>query len=376
VFARVPAAALLALALLLLPSAVAQAGAPDALDRRLDRIVGARGGPPGLSVLIHRDGRDEFRARGVADVRTGRRPRRNDHMRIASMAKAFNGAVALSLATKGRLALADTIAARLPGALPNAGAVTVAQALQHVGGLPEYIRSEAFGRLLTRNPKRYFSPQQLIGFVSDERLEFAPGSRYRYSDTDNIVVGLMAQAATGASYEDLLASEVYTPLGLRRTSLPRTATMPRPYLHGYDVSGRAPEDDSELLNPAGAWASGGIVSTPVEVGTFFRAYVGGKLFGPAERQAQFTFRPGSSSPQGPGRNEAGLGLFRYTTRCGVVYGHTGSFPGYRLFAAASEDGTRSVVFSVNAQIVPGSGSRAVADAIRAAQETAVCRAMR
>ena len=365
------------LAVVALPPAAAQARTRDALDHRLDRIVDARGGPPGLSVLIHRDGRDEFRARGVADVRTGRRPARDDHMRIASMAKAFSGAVALAEVTKGRLTLADTIAQRLPGLLPKAGPVTLAQALQHVGGLPEYIRSEAFVEELTRHPTAYVSPQRLVGFVKDDPLEFTPGSRYQYSDTDNLVVGLMAQAATGATYEELLASDVYAPLGLTQTSMPRTVAMPRPYLHGYDVqAGRAPEDVSRVINPAGAWASGGIVSTPVEVGRFFRAYVAGRLFDAAARQAQMTFRPGSSSPPGPGRNDAGLGVFRYTTRCGVVYGHTGSFPGYRLFAASNADGTRSVVFSVNAQIVPGSGTQTVAAAIRAAQETAVCRALR
>jgi D-alanyl-D-alanine carboxypeptidase len=87
------------------------------------------------------------------------------------------------------------------------------------------------------------------------------------------------------------------------------------------------------------------------------------------------FRPGSSSPPGPGRNAAGLGLFRYRTRCGTVYGHTGSFPGYRLFAASSANGRRSVVFSVNAQIVPGEGSPAVSNAIHRAQLIAVCRAL-
>ncbi len=65
-----------------------------------------------------------------------------------------------------------------------------------------------------------------------------------------------------------------------------------------------------------------------------------------------------ASPRRPdrGRTSYGLALFRYRTGCGVVFGHTGSFPGYRLFAASTRNGRRSVVFTVNAQIVPGSGS--------------------
>ena len=69
-------------------------------------------------------------------------------------------------------------------------------------------------------------------------------------------------------------------------------------------------------------------------------------------RAQFTFRPGDSDPPGPGRNSVGLGIFRYPTRCGTVYGHTGNTSGYTQFAAATRDGSRSVVVSVNSQITP------------------------
>jgi D-alanyl-D-alanine carboxypeptidase len=353
----------------------APAAAASPLDRALGRIVTARGGPPGLSVLITRDGRPEFRRRGFADLRTRRRPSLADHYRIASVSKAYSGAVALALVSEGRLSLEDTIAQRLPGVLPRAGQVTLAQALQHTGGLPDYIRSPSFLKRFSKDPRAYLSPRELVGFVRNQPLRFTPGSRYEYSDTDNVVVGLMAEAATGETYDTLLDRYVYRPLGLHRTSLPRTVRMPRPYMHGYD--GNPPEDVSQLINPSGAWASGGIVSVPSEVGRFFRAYVGGRLFDAATRARQLQFRPGSSSPPGPGANAAGLGVFRYRTRCGTVYGHTGSFPGYRLFAAASADGRRSVVFTVNAQIVPPERGPEppVSALIRRAQVLAVCRAL-
>src|SRR4051794_35832085 len=81
----------LSLALLAIPGIAQAGGAPStarALDTALDRIAAARDGPPGLSVLIQRGSRAEFRRRGVADLRTGRRPTRDDPYRIASMAKA------------------------------------------------------------------------------------------------------------------------------------------------------------------------------------------------------------------------------------------------------------------------------------------------
>jgi D-alanyl-D-alanine carboxypeptidase len=342
--------------------------------------VRARGAPPGLSVLIQRGGRSEFRARGVADVRTGRRPTARDPYRIASMAKAFNGAVVLALVQAGRLSLDDTVGELLPGLMPKADAVTLGQALAHKGGLPDYIRQPAFVRFLQATPAAFLTPSQLIEYVRDVPLNFPPGSRYEYSDTDNVIAGLMAERATGKTYDELLAQYVYDPLGLRATSLPRTLAMPSPFMHGYDVEpGQRPTDVSRFINPALAWASGGIVSTPADVGRFFRAYVGGRLFDrPDLRRAQRVFVAGAeSSPPGPGRNASGLALFRYRTRCGTVFGHTGSYPGYRLFGAASDDGTRSVVFTVNAQIVPSAdGTQPIASKlIRAAQVQAVCRAL-
>lgn len=292
------------------------------------------------------------------------------------MAKAFNGAVALGLASDRKLDLGDTIGEWLPGVLPLAEDVTIAQALQHTGGLPDYIRSDAFIEAILEDPAQYLSPFELLSFVEDTALEFEPGTEYGYSDTDNIVVGLIAEAASGRSYDRLLRQYVYRRAGLHRTSLPDVTAMPRPFVHGYDRSDDGLlEDVSETINPALAWASGGLVSSMRDVNRFFRAYVGGKLFNERVARSQRDFVVGSSSPPGPGSNRATLALFRYRTSCGTVYGHTGSFPGYRLFAAASANGRRSIVFTVNSQIVPGIGPERVSDLIRRAQKAAVCRAL-
>jgi D-alanyl-D-alanine carboxypeptidase len=368
---------------LLITAAVAAAGFPGAgradaatLERSLLDVVGARGGPPGASVLIQRGKRREFIYAGVADVRTRRRAKASDHLRIASVSKGFNAVVALALVeNEKRMTLDDTIGTRLPGLLPNGDAVTLRQLLQHTSGLADYIRAPAFIDRFTSDPRAYLSPLDLLGFVRADPLAFPPGSRYQYSDTDNIAAGLMAEAASGHSYERLLRDEIAKPLRLRGTSLPRTVNLPRPYVHGYAVEpGKKPEDVSRQVNPSGAWASGAIVSTPDDLATFAPVYVNAVL--DATRGLPGAFRPGSSSPPGPGRNSAGLGLFRYRTRCGTVYGHTGSFPGYRLLVAGNAAGTRSVVFAANAQIVPGRGTDQALNAILRAQTVAVCRALR
>jgi D-alanyl-D-alanine carboxypeptidase len=95
------------------------AGEDRALRARLAAFTAAPGGPPGAVAVIRVDGRRAVYRAGVADLATGRPPRARDHMRIASTAKAFSGAVALSLVDAGRLRLDDTIGRRLPR-LPKA----------------------------------------------------------------------------------------------------------------------------------------------------------------------------------------------------------------------------------------------------------------
>jgi D-alanyl-D-alanine carboxypeptidase len=94
------------------------------------------------------------------------------------------------------------------------------------------------------------------------------------------------------------------------------------------------------------------VATPDDANAFIRAYVRGATTSPSLHRAQFEFRSGSSEPTGPGRNSAGLAIFRYQTGYGTVYGHTGNTSGYTQFVAASGNGRRSMVVSVNSQITP------------------------
>lgn len=348
---------------------------PSGFQQQLEALVHEPGGPPGVIVTFARQGASNVYRAGVADLATGRPPKPRDSMRIASVAKAFSGAVALSLAARGTLGLDDTIARWLPSLPASWGAVTLRQLLQHTSGLPDYSQAPAFGAELQADPHHVFAPDDLLSFVASEPLLFVPGTRYQYSNSDNIAVALMAQAATGRSYEQLLSGLVYQRIGLRRTSLPIGYEMPIPYIHGYGERDGRLTDVSTEFTASASWASGGIVSTPQDLNAFIAAYGGPRFLPQNVRQAQLAFIDGSSEPAGPGQNSAGLAIFRYVTRCGTVYGHTGNTSGYTQFTAASPDGTRSLTFSVNAQITEKTDP-AVFATMRAVEENAVCELLR
>ena len=283
------------------------AGQPGSgLQRELESLVRTPGGPPGVIVTFDVAGRRSVFRAGAADVATGREPDPGDAMRIASVAKAYSGAVALQLVQRHVLGLDDTVARRLPQ-LPRAwGRVTLRELLQHTSGLPDYSQAPAFQAVVRADPRHVFDPHHLLDYVAGQPLGFTPGSRYKYSNSDNIAIALMAEAATGQSYDALLRRLVERPLGLRHTSLPLGYELPEPYLHGYDVplSG-PPEDVSTVISASGAWASGGIVATPSDLNVFMRAYGGPQLLAPWVRHAQFAFIPGIPSPPVPARTRSG-----------------------------------------------------------------------
>jgi D-alanyl-D-alanine carboxypeptidase len=356
--------------------AVPASRADRALDDALERLVDGAGGPPGAISMIHRGGRTVAHTAGVGVNRPARVWRPGDHMRIASVAKAFSGAVTLSLVRSGDLELDDTIGELLPGQPPAWAQITLRQLLGHTSGLPDFSLTQAFAQDFTADVMRRFTPQELLGYVAGAPLAFTPGSRYEYSNTDNIVAALMAEAATGRSYDRLLRERVYRPLGMLGTSLPLGSRLPRPFAHGYIPDPPGPlEDISEAFSASGAWASGGIVSTPADLTRFVRGYVGGRLFGGSVQRAQRRMRPGNSEPRGPGINRAGLALFRYRTRCGVVFGHTGNTPGYTQFIGASGDGSRSATVAINQQINEKVGEPAAFARLRRAFAAAACAAL-
>src|SRR5215213_8618047 len=117
--------------------------ADAALDRALEDLVAMEGGPPGVIAVVQRGQHRKVHTFGVRNIKSGLPIRVDDRMRIASVAKAFSGAVALSLVSKGVLSLNATIGKLLkdlPEPPPASWAdITLRQLLNHTSGLPDIL---------------------------------------------------------------------------------------------------------------------------------------------------------------------------------------------------------------------------------------------
>lgn len=117
-------------------AASAQPGGDARVLKDLRQLVAAPGDPPGAIVTLFRSGRTIVLTAGVAKEGSSRPPRATDHMRIASIAKAFSGAIMLQLVQQRRLGIDDTIGRRDP-AVPKAWArVKLVEVGSHANCLP------------------------------------------------------------------------------------------------------------------------------------------------------------------------------------------------------------------------------------------------
>ena len=335
---------------------------PPALGAALDRVVAA--GAPGAVALAG----DRTVTAGVADVRTGRRMRADDPLRIGSVTKSFTAVVALQLVAERRLGLDDTVERRLPGVLPYGDRVTVRQLLNHTSGVPDDVGTPLL-ELFRGDPFRMWTPAELIGLVGDQPPRFPAGTGWAYSNTDYLLVARMIERVTGHTLEHELERRIVRPLRLRHTSFPvRSSGLGRRAPHGYSLdlgpSGPIEGTFREVTDysPSFGWATGNGVSTVRDVARFYRALLRGRLLKPRLLREALS---GAETGR-PGRR-FGLGLELRDSRYGTLVGHEGDFPGFSIKAISSRDGRHQAVVAVNMKFAP----QAVYDAFDAAGDAAV-----
>lgn len=191
--------------------------------------------------------------------------------RIASITKTFTAALVLLLHERGRLDVGASVCAYLEPCPDAWRPVTVRHLLTHTGGVPNYSDVPDFAR----QARTRREPAAILASFRDRPLEFAPGTRYRYTNSGYLMLGRIAERAGGAPYERLLQTLVLDPLRLRDTGVEASASVP-PRAVGYVPDGlRVAVADP--LDPSWLDAAGGLYSTVDDLLTFTRAMAAGRL---------------------------------------------------------------------------------------------------
>ena len=302
---------------------------------------------------------------GVGDLATGAALRPAAQFRIGSITKTFVATVVLQLVGEGRLRLDEPVARHLPGLLAGGDRITVRQLLNHTSGLPDYAGDPELFAGIVEN--RVWEPRELVALAQKHPQLFPPGSAWSYSNTNYIVAGRLVEAVTGRPLGRELDRRIFTPLRLDHTSFPaRTAHLTGYHAHGYLSPEPVPTVDGPRLdvtgyNPSHAWAAGAIVSNAVDLSTFFRTLLEGRLLSPRLlREMQTTVAQDPTDPASTFRY--GLGLERINDPCGANWGHRGSIYGYQSTASWNERTGRTVVIATTMLPAPAAAEAPLATA--------------
>ncbi|WP_427016982.1 serine hydrolase domain-containing protein [Pseudarthrobacter sp. P1] len=299
----------------------------------------------------------------------------DDHIRVGSNTKTWTGTVILQLVQEGKLRLSDPVSKYRPD-VPNGEAITIEELMAMRSGLYNYSESLELNTALDDDPQRVWTPAELLALAFAQPPYFAPGTDYHYSNTNTVLLGLIAEQLDGKPLATIFQDRLFTPLHMAQTLFPASTNndIPAPHPQGYMYSTNVltmdnpalPEADQQAAaagtlkpnnytgaNPSWAWAAGAGISTAGDLATWVEALAGGGLLDAALQK----LRLDSPEPAGTGGAKYGLSIAKF----GELYGHTGELPGFNSFMG--NDPANQVTLVVWTNLAPAANGQDPASTI-------------
>ena len=233
---------------------------------------------PGLAVGVAVAGRVVLeRGYGFADA-TARVPVTADtRFEIGSITKQFTAACIMQLVEAGKMSLDDRLGTYVSDYFAGRG-VTVRQLLEQQSGIPDFLDGPDAVAAAGTEPATYAT---LLARVSAKPLEFAPGTAWKYSNTNYILLGRIVELVAHEPYEAYVRTHVFEPAGMTQSGFIADEARLPDMAHGYapTASGVSP---APPLRDDWATSAGAIVSTVGDVLKWNAALLGGKIVKPAD----------------------------------------------------------------------------------------------
>jgi CubicO group peptidase (beta-lactamase class C family) len=241
-----------------------------ALERRVDALFAryTRPGSPGAVVAVMREGEIEIcKGYGLASIELGVPIGPRTRFRIASVSKQFTVTAALMLAAEGKLELDDPPHKVLKELKPLP--VTIDQMMRNSSGLPDFLELLRLGGHGLDKPVR--AAELLDAAARNNHLNFAPGSRFLYSNTNFLLLGHIVERLTGKTLGAVLEERIFKPLGMTDTMLAADIATVIPNL----ATGYLGDDVQGFRRAAHAYpqgGEGGLTSTVEDLLTWSRHF--------------------------------------------------------------------------------------------------------
>lgn len=290
---------------------------------------------PGAAVLVVRNGRTEFRrGYGVTDLRTRQPIDSATNFRLASFTKQFTAACIMLLAHDGKLRYDDHLTDFFPEFPAYGKSITVRNLLNHTSGLPDYddlwmkqhasVPPEKVPQILDAGVLKLLE-QQTTG-------EFAPGTKWEYSNSGYAVLAMIVEKVSGVSFGQFLHDRIFAPLKMTNTlayERGRNDVPHRAYGHTREKDRWQETDQSPTSAVLG---DGGIYSSLDDLAKWDRALRDHTLLSAAEMQPALTavqLKDGLAKSHDGGAINYGFGWFLDPYRGHKRMSHDGETVGFR-----------------------------------------------
>lgn len=211
---------------------------------------------PSMAVAVVENGKVVYaRGFGLRDENLKLAANADTHYEIGSMTKQFTAAAILQLRDAGKIVLDAPLATYLPSA-PHAKEITIRQLLNQTTGLYNYTQVSGF-KAIAGKPGSY---DQMVALIAKKPLEFVPGTKWRYSNTNYILLGRVIEVVSGEPYTTYLRNHVFKPADMTQTYTMQDEPTISNMARGYIVK-KSKVTLSPPLQDIWAWSAGDIVST-------------------------------------------------------------------------------------------------------------------
>ena len=263
---------------------------------RLQALIdqSAADGLPGVSLAVKGTTMDFAGVAGANDLATAAPLTTDDRFYLASVGKTYTATILVMMANSGLIDLDDPITAWLPAAIseliPFSNDITIRSLLNHTSGIFDY-QDDAdewlFGAFLP-DPDRHWTNMDVLPYFLGRPSHFVPLTDVRYSDSNYVLAGLIAEIAGGMPMQELVRNYVTAPLGLQRTVHGFEAAGLPGLAHGYVELEGATLDVYPWYSHYGV-SDGGIQASASDLADFVRAALTGEsLLNDAMREELLT----------------------------------------------------------------------------------------
>ena len=192
--------------------------------------------------------------------------------RVCSITKQFTAALVLLLQQDGKLRIDDPVGKYLPNAPKSWAKITLADLLDHTSGIPDRVSDPQF-ESWSMSPH---TVAEQMAYFFDRPLDFEPGSKFAYSNSNYVVLGVVIEHVSGKKYEQLLHERILDPLGMKNTGMDTDELVLPKRAYGYAAT-KTGLQAIRTVSMSLPWASGSMYSTTGDLLRWERALFGGQV---------------------------------------------------------------------------------------------------